>query len=102
GGGDAEPEVVEEGGVKHNTYSEVARDWVAKCLIKEPDGRATYAELLEHPFLLGEAERDVDMVGWVERALAHRAAVKALAEAAGTSSPSTNIAALAASGSISV
>jgi mitogen-activated protein kinase kinase len=27
-------------------YSEVARDWVARCLVKEPDGRATYAELL--------------------------------------------------------
>lgn len=37
----------EEGGEgKGNVYSEVARDWVAKCLVKEPDGRATYAELL--------------------------------------------------------
>jgi mitogen-activated protein kinase kinase len=27
-------------------YSETARDWVAKCLAKEPAQRATYAELL--------------------------------------------------------
>lgn len=33
-------------GNKGNMYSEVARDWVARCLVKEPAGRATYAELL--------------------------------------------------------
>jgi mitogen-activated protein kinase kinase len=27
-------------------YSDQARDWVAKCLIKAPSGRATYKELL--------------------------------------------------------
>lgn len=27
-------------------YSEDARDWVAQCLIKAPEGRASYAELL--------------------------------------------------------
>lgn len=37
---------VDEEGKKGNVYSEVARDWVAKCLMKEPTRRATYAELL--------------------------------------------------------
>ncbi|KAF8894011.1 kinase-like protein [Infundibulicybe gibba] len=56
------------------SYSESARDWVSKCLIKAPEGRATYKELLEHPFLVADAARDVDMVGWVEKAIAHREA----------------------------
>ena len=66
-------------------YSEQARDWVAKCMVKAPLGRATYKELLvstalcfilqylirlqEHPFLQADAEREVDMVGWVAKAL---------------------------------
>ena len=29
-----------------DTYSENARDWVNKCLVKQPEGRATYAQLL--------------------------------------------------------
>ncbi|KZP18760.1 kinase-like protein [Athelia psychrophila] len=104
GGGDGVTEVVATetaglGGPKENTYSEDARDWVSKCLIKEPDGRATYAELLVHPFLNGEAGRDVDMVGWVERALAHRAAVKAAAESA-SSPPSASATLSPAPGSV--
>ncbi|KAG5654379.1 hypothetical protein H0H81_003203, partial [Sphagnurus paluster] len=56
-------------------YSEQARDWVASCLAKNPEDRATYAELLEHPFLKLDAKRkNVDMVGWVEKAIAHREA----------------------------
>ncbi|KAF9010558.1 kinase-like protein [Cyathus striatus] len=53
-------------------YSEVARDWVAQCLKKNPKDRATYAQLLEHPFLANDQTRDVDMVGWVEHALEHK------------------------------
>ncbi|KAF5380626.1 hypothetical protein D9615_004549 [Tricholomella constricta] len=54
-------------------YSEEARDWVVRCLAKKPEDRASYSELLEHPFLQRDAERqDVDMVGWVEKALEHR------------------------------
>ena len=29
-----------------DTYSEIARDWVSRCLVKRPEGRASYAELL--------------------------------------------------------
>ena len=29
-----------------DTYSEAARDWVSRCLVKRPEGRASYAELL--------------------------------------------------------
>jgi len=29
-----------------DTYSELARDWVDRCLVKEPARRATYRELL--------------------------------------------------------
>ncbi|VDC06980.1 unnamed protein product [Peniophora sp. CBMAI 1063] len=53
-----------------DSYSATAQDWVARCLVKQPEGRASYAELLEHPFLEDEVSRDVDMVGWTGRAVA--------------------------------
>lgn len=43
--------------------------------MKEPTRRATYAELLEHPFLVQDAERGpdgVDMAGWVQKAIEWR------------------------------
>lgn len=42
-------------------------------LIKEASSRPTYAQLLEHPFLKNEKEKDVDMSGWVAGALEKRA-----------------------------
>jgi mitogen-activated protein kinase kinase len=33
------------------TYSESARDWVNRCLVKRPEGRASYAELLVGYFI---------------------------------------------------
>jgi mitogen-activated protein kinase kinase len=79
-----------------DTYSETARDWVNSCLVKRPEDRATYAELLvrylvvifiiitltnsdamqSHPFLQEDAQRNVDMRGWVLRALQWRDAQK--------------------------
>ncbi|KAG9093795.1 hypothetical protein FRC07_011415 [Ceratobasidium sp. 392] len=44
--------------------------WVS--LIKEPTKRATYAELLEHPWLVADRTRDVDMPAWVASAVAYR------------------------------
>ena len=57
-------------------------------MMKEPEARATYAELLvswphsyclfdliviqEHAFLVEDHTRTVDMSGWVARALEHR------------------------------
>ncbi|WRT70593.1 uncharacterized protein IL334_007591 [Kwoniella shivajii] len=55
-------------------YSEDAIDFVAKCLEKDPNRRPTYAQLLEHPFLVADKEAEVDMVGWVAAALDRRAA----------------------------
>jgi mitogen-activated protein kinase kinase len=43
-------------------------------LIKEASSRPTYAQLLEHPFLAGEKDKEVDMAGWVAGALEKRAA----------------------------
>jgi mitogen-activated protein kinase kinase len=73
------------------SYSETARDWVSRCLVKRPEDRATYAELLVsyrviwfiisltyddalqgHPFLQEDARRDVDMREWVASALQWR------------------------------
>jgi len=43
-------------------------------LLKEPTARPTYAQLLQHPFLLADKDADVDMPGWVAGALEKRAA----------------------------
>nr|XP_019008079.1 STE/STE7 protein kinase [Kwoniella pini CBS 10737]OCF46860.1 STE/STE7 protein kinase [Kwoniella pini CBS 10737] len=55
-------------------YSNDANDFVAKCLMKDPNQRPTYAQLLQHPFLIADKEAEVDMVGWVNAALERRAA----------------------------
>ncbi|KAK0461246.1 kinase-like domain-containing protein, partial [Desarmillaria tabescens] len=55
-------------------YSSVARAWVSRCLVTNPDERANYAELLAHPFLAEEKSKDVDMIGWVATALKFKAA----------------------------
>ncbi|KAH7911975.1 kinase-like protein, partial [Hygrophoropsis aurantiaca] len=49
-----------------------AKDWVRRCLIKNADERATYGELLKHPWLVADAGREVDMAGWVARAMEWR------------------------------
>ncbi|EJD42649.1 kinase-like protein [Auricularia subglabra TFB-10046 SS5] len=54
-------------------FSEDAHSFVDACLAKEPERRPTYGELLQHPFLLADHGRDVDMAGWVVRALEFRA-----------------------------
>ncbi|KAG9049920.1 hypothetical protein FS837_008506 [Tulasnella sp. UAMH 9824] len=53
-------------------YSEEANDFVDRCLMKEPTHRPTYAQLLEHPWLVQDKSREVDMVGWVAKAAARR------------------------------
>lgn len=53
-------------------YSETARDFVAKCLEKQAERRPTYAQLLQHPWLREDKEKNVDMEGWIAKALAYR------------------------------
>ncbi|GAA6014986.1 hypothetical protein JCM11491_002383 [Sporobolomyces phaffii] len=53
-------------------YSETARDFVAQCLEKQPERRPTYAQLLQHPWLREDKEKNVDMEGWIAKALAYR------------------------------
>ena len=78
-------------------YSDEANDFVAKwcvprpralvdtpltcSLLKDPNARPTYAQLLQHPFLQGEKDLEVDMAGWVAESLERRSkrGVKALA-----------------------
>ncbi|GHJ87391.1 hypothetical protein NliqN6_3793 [Naganishia liquefaciens] len=72
-------------------YSDVAQDFVAQCLQKEPEKRWTYAQLLDHPWMKADAEREVDMVGWVARALEARAAKKKNGAAVSSSGPEVAI-----------
>jgi mitogen-activated protein kinase kinase len=55
-----------------DSYSETAKGFTAACLKKIPDQRLTYTELLEHPWLVSDATREVDMVGWVASAIEWR------------------------------
>lgn len=59
-------------GEKCPGYSEVARDFVSLCLIKNPRERPSYGELLEHPFLAVDPNKKVDMAGWIAGALEFR------------------------------
>ncbi|KAF8838801.1 kinase-like protein [Paxillus ammoniavirescens] len=53
-------------------WSPEARDWVRQCLIKNADERATYPQLLAHPWMTMDADRQVDMAGWAARAIEWR------------------------------
>ncbi|OBZ68050.1 Protein kinase wis1 [Grifola frondosa] len=53
-------------------FSDISKDFVSRCLHKMPERRASYAELLQHPFLAQDKEKDIDMPGWVASALAYR------------------------------
>ncbi|KAI0718964.1 kinase-like domain-containing protein [Cerioporus squamosus] len=55
-------------------FSDTSKDFVARCLHKIPNRRASYAELLEHPFLVEDSKREVDMPGWVTKAVEAREA----------------------------
>lgn len=44
-------------GLPEDKYSEDARDWVSKCLIKTPERRATYTELLVRVVMLSLTRR---------------------------------------------
>ncbi|KAL5631342.1 hypothetical protein ACGC1H_007010 [Rhizoctonia solani] len=58
-------------------YTSTAAEFVASCMIKEPTKRATYAELLDHPWLVADRDREVDMPGWVLSAVQYRKAKRA-------------------------
>ncbi|CCM00056.1 uncharacterized protein FIBRA_02083 [Fibroporia radiculosa] len=54
------------------SYSDASRDFVARCLHKVPEMRASYAELLNHPFMQQDRRRHVDMPKWVAAAKHYR------------------------------
>ncbi|KAG6335318.1 hypothetical protein ID866_3781 [Astraeus odoratus] len=53
-------------------WSAAARHWVSRCLVKNAEERASYAELLAHPWMQMDSERGVDMAGWAARAIEWR------------------------------
>lgn len=53
-------------------WSPEAHDWVRRCLIKNADERATYKELLGHPWMQADKQRGIDMVSWVAKAIEWR------------------------------
>lgn len=59
----------------------------ASSLLKQPEMRPTYSQLLKHKWMLEDAERDVDMVGWVAAALKARAAKRSRGQPVSSSAP---------------
>ncbi|KWU42012.1 MAP kinase, partial [Rhodotorula sp. JG-1b] len=55
-----------------DSYSPTAQDFVAQCLRKQAHTRPTYSQLLAHDFLKDDKDKDVDMVGWINRAIEYR------------------------------
>lgn len=80
-----------------DSYSSTAQDFVAQCLRKQAHTRPTYSQLLvrcpfsgvssecfgliflvvaggwqAHDFLKDDKDKDVDMVGWINRAIEYR------------------------------
>ncbi|EFI28216.1 STE/STE7 protein kinase [Coprinopsis cinerea okayama7 len=74
---DQDPLISPTTGRQRPGYSPFARDWVNKCMRKDAKERATYKELLEHPWLIRNGQVDVDMEGWVRCALDAKERAKA-------------------------
>ncbi|OZJ05514.1 hypothetical protein BZG36_01881 [Bifiguratus adelaidae] len=51
-------------------WGDNARDFIAVCMQKDAKLRPSYAELLEHPFIVRYADAEVDMKGWAIKATA--------------------------------
>lgn len=50
-------------------FSDEFREFVHKCLVKNPNERANLKFLMSHPFIKKAEESDIDFVGWVQRTL---------------------------------
>ncbi|TPX36340.1 hypothetical protein SmJEL517_g01513 [Synchytrium microbalum] len=57
-------------------FSEPCRDFISRCLSKDPLNRPTYATILDHPWLRLYENVEVDMRGWALSQLARRAAAQ--------------------------
>ncbi|BGP48695.1 MAP kinase kinase Wis1 [Rhodotorula kratochvilovae] len=53
-------------------YSPAAHAFVGSCLIKDAARRPTYKQLIDSEWLRDDPQRDVDMVGWIQRCLEYR------------------------------
>lgn len=50
-------------------FSDMFREFVHKCLVKNPNERANLKFLMNHQFIKKAEELDIDFVGWVQRTL---------------------------------
>jgi serine/threonine protein kinase len=50
-------------------FSNEFRDFVAKCLVKDPSARPSMANLLEHPWITAAASQPIDMAEWAKGTL---------------------------------
>ncbi|ORY06181.1 MAP kinase [Basidiobolus meristosporus CBS 931.73] len=49
-------------------YSDECRDFVDKCLVKDPNTRPKYSDILAHPWLRRYEATEVDMQSWAQEA----------------------------------
>ncbi|XP_065846497.1 dual specificity mitogen-activated protein kinase kinase 4-like [Oscarella lobularis] len=58
-------------------FSPFFEDFVASCLVKDPEKRPKYKELMMHPFYQKHANSDIDIGGWYQAILAQARSSKA-------------------------
>lgn len=55
--------------LEHEIFSDEFKDFVDKCLKKNPDERADLKSLLNHPWMVRSQDEKVDISGWVCRTM---------------------------------
>lgn len=55
--------------LEHQSFTDNFKDFVDKCLKKNPDERADLKTLINHPWIRKSETEDVDIAGWVCRTM---------------------------------
>eukprot|EP00053_Salpingoeca_punica_P012600 m.112987 g.112987 ORF g.112987 m.112987 type:complete len:439 (-) comp15989_c0_seq1:502-1818(-) len=77
------------------SFSREFRDFVSKCLVKDPAHRASLAELMVHPWIKGVDANPVDLSAWVMKTFPERELASVLATRKDSATSPTSAAASA-------
>ena len=57
---------------KKEYYSPELKDFVAQCMMQNPQQRPSAEALLQHPFITKYASKDVDLAGWFKSVMGEK------------------------------